>query len=42
MGGKFSWVDLSIKLHKKQRGFEGLNSPIVWILLLPSHLLHRF
>ena len=41
MGGKFSWFDLNIKLHKK-RGFQGLNSPMVWIPLLPSHLLHHF
>jgi len=42
MGGEFSWFDLTIKLHKKQSGFQGLNSPMVWIPLLPSHLLHRF
>jgi len=41
MGGEFSWFDLPIKLHKKQRGLQGLNSPMVWILLRSSHLLHR-
>ena len=41
MGGEFSWFDLPIKLHKK-RGVQGLNSPMVWIPLLSSHLLHRF
>ena len=39
--GKFCWFDLPIKLHKKQRGFQCLNCPIVWILLLSSHLLNR-
>jgi len=42
IGGEFSWFDLPIKLHKKQRGFQGPNSQMVWIPLLPSHLLHRF
>jgi len=42
MGGEFSWFDLPIKLQKKQRGFQDLNSPMVWISLLPSYLLHRF
>jgi len=41
MGGEFSWFDLPIKLHKKQRGLQGLNSPMVWIPLRSSHLLHR-
>jgi len=41
VGGEFSWFDLPIKLQKKQRGFQGLNSPMEWIPLLPSHLLHR-
>ena len=27
---------------KKQRGFQCLNNPMVWIPLLQSHLLHRF
>ena len=42
MGGKFCWFDLPIKLHKKQRGFQGPNSPMVWIPLLRSHLLNCF
>ena len=42
MRAEFIWFDLPIKLYKKQRGFQCLNSPMVWIPLLPSHLLHRF
>jgi len=42
VGGEFCWFDLPIKLQKKQRGFQDLNSPMVWISLLPSYLLHRF
>ena len=40
--GEFCWFDIPIKLHKKQRGFRGPNSPMVWIPLLPSHQLNHF
>ena len=40
VGGEFSWFYLPIKLQKKQRGSQGLNSPMEWIPLLLSHLLH--
>ena len=39
---KFIWFDLPIKLHIKKRGFQCLNSPMVWVPLLTSHLLCRF
>jgi len=30
IGGEFSWFDLPKKFQNKQRGFQDLNSPMVW------------
>ena len=41
MGGKFSWFDLPIKLHKKTKRFPGPEQSNGMDPLRPSHLLHR-